>query len=78
MVVIGETYTFEELERKVESSQYLIVLNIAFNMTAIYHTFSENFSKEYQSGDGVLLYKDGEAHSSSSGECFKVISEIKL
>jgi hypothetical protein len=40
--------------------------------------FQENFSKEYESGDGVLFYEDGDSTSANPGDEFELIEIINI
>lgn len=75
MLIIGNQYSFEGLEKEISDADYIAVkiLNLEYNLIGIMHIFSENFSKNYLSGEGVIFYQDGETHSANPWDQFKVL-----
>lgn len=76
----GKTYKFHELEDYLyhsdRANQTLIVANAVTNEQAIMHVFFGNFSKDWQAGDAVLFYNNGETHSANRNEHFILVSII--
>ena len=74
--------TFKKLEKWLikegNENKCLIVYDMANQITAIMHVFFENFSNHYQSGDGILFYKDGETHSANPDDKFRIIRIISF
>lgn len=78
----NKTYTFKKLESFLNGDENwdkcLIVKNIEQKITAVMHVFLGNFDEAYKSGDGILFYSDGEAHSANPDDKFLLIQIITL
>lgn len=79
----GKTYTFEHLEKYLidheeKGMQFLKVQNVEHGNKAMMFVFFENFCGNWRSGDGVLFYDDGETHSASDYDKFKVLEISSL
>lgn len=68
----SDKYIFSELESYLfdYSGVMLRLFDPRNNQHCFMWCFHENFSKEYQSGDCVLFYDDGETHSANPGDDF--------
>lgn len=78
---LGKIYRFDFLEKLLShyDSKFLIRLrNIEYNSYCMMWLFQENFSREYQSGDGVLFYEDGDSTSANPGDEFEMIEIINI
>lgn len=82
MLELLKAYTFEQLEnflREWENiDKCLLVKNEPCDCTAIMHVFQENFSDAYQSGDGVLFYRDGDTKSADADDEFTLLQIISF
>jgi hypothetical protein len=79
-LVKEQTYNFSHLETFLNEwenrNKLLIVKDKANNATAVMHIFLENFCGDWKSGDGILFYSDGEAHSAESYDEFLLIDIV--
>ena len=78
----SERVQFEKLEKFLVDSESnnvcLVLKDVKNQQNAIMHVFFENFSSSYLSGDGVLFYDDGEAHSAEPDDVFEILKIIKF
>lgn len=81
-VKIGESYTFESLEKFLfqyeNENKFLKLYDPTNKQKAIMHVFFQNFCGNWRSGDGVLFYDDGETHSADSGDLFEVLEIMSI
>jgi len=77
-----KTYSFKQLQDFLNDwdnrNKFLIVKNKEQNSTAVMHVFMENFCGEWKSGDGILFYNDGEAHSADDSDKFTLINTVSF
>jgi len=77
-----KSYSFKELRTFLNNwdnrNKFLIVKNDLQGGTAVMHCFGDNFCGDWLSGDGILFYNDGEAHSAYDNDKFTLIDVVSF
>lgn len=81
-IEVGKTYRFDELEKLISKNykqrSIIRVYDIHNKEYAMMFTFGENFTEQYQSGHGLLLYTSWEEHSSNGRDEYRVEEIIPI